>query len=177
MASFPKHSSFNFKWLLLGISILVSCFIGEELIRWAVVTDADGNQFIRQRHLKPFRLPVESTRRKVQAWQEGLSFLVYDPVLGWRPKAGSVSMDGKYHYNQHGIRASSTSWTMSTADSVFKIAIFGDSFVHGDEVPFEATWGYVLQENMKELGIQTEVWNFGVSGYGMKCIRVISNDI
>ncbi len=48
-----------------------------------------------------------------------------------------------------------------------RIAIFGDSFAFGAQVPFEHTWGYYLENNLKEAGLNAEVLNFGVGGYGI----------
>jgi hypothetical protein len=48
-----------------------------------------------------------------------------------------------------------------------RIAIFGDSFTHGDEVELSQTWGYFLEEALNKAGVSAEVLNFGVCGYGM----------
>jgi len=50
---------------------------------------------------------------------------------------------------------------------VLRIALFGDSFTHGDNVVFENTWGYYLENNLKVNGINAEVLNLGVPGYGI----------
>ncbi|MEI8096975.1 MAG: hypothetical protein WCG73_02620, partial [Candidatus Moraniibacteriota bacterium] len=40
-------------------------------------------------------------------------------------------------------------------------------FTHGDEVSFNQTWGHVLEEALGQAGVNAEVLNFGVCGYGM----------
>jgi hypothetical protein len=49
----------------------------------------------------------------------------------------------------------------------FRIAIFGDSFTHGDDVPYEETWGAVLEKTLLENGRQVEVINLGGQGYAI----------
>jgi len=48
-----------------------------------------------------------------------------------------------------------------------RIAIFGDSFTHGDDVPYEESWGAVLEKTMKTKGHQVEVINLGGQGYAI----------
>ncbi len=43
------------------------------------------------------------------------------------------------------------------------MAAFGDSFVHGDESPFEDTWG----QQLEAIEPRIEVMNFGVGSYGL----------
>ncbi len=53
------------------------------------------------------------------------------------------------------------------AEGVLRITIFGDSFTHGNDVPFNDTWGVLLERQLGKAGIHAEVLNFGVGGYGM----------
>jgi hypothetical protein len=50
---------------------------------------------------------------------------------------------------------------------MLRIALFGDSFTHGDDVPFDQTWGALLERELNDAGIKSEVINFGVSAYAM----------
>jgi hypothetical protein len=45
-----------------------------------------------------------------------------------------------------------------------RIAVVGDSFTFGLEVPYEGTWGHQLE---LKLGAEFQVLNFGVDGYGV----------
>lgn len=56
---------------------------------------------------------------------------------------------------------------MSPRPGVLRIALFGDSFTHGDDVPYDQTWGAQLNAALNERGIPAEVLNFGVSAYGL----------
>ena len=56
---------------------------------------------------------------------------------------------------------------MPPQQGVLRIAVFGDSFTHGDEVPFEQTWEHYLEAALKKNGFAAEVLNLGVPGYGM----------
>jgi hypothetical protein len=48
-----------------------------------------------------------------------------------------------------------------------RIAIFGDSFTHGDNVPYEDSWGAILEAQLSKMGHSVEVLNLGGPGYGM----------
>jgi len=58
-------------------------------------------------------------------------------------------------------------YQLSPPEDVLRIAIFGDSFAAGADVPFDKTWGHCLEKNLNKAGINSEVLNFGVGGYGM----------
>jgi hypothetical protein len=63
-----------------------------------------------------------------------------------------------------GIRASKEGASFPLSTDKTQIALVGDSFTFGEDVRFEDTWGYVLEN---ELGSEFQVLNFGVSGYGV----------
>jgi lysophospholipase L1-like esterase len=43
-----------------------------------------------------------------------------------------------------------------------RIALFGDSFTAGAEVPYTDTWGRRLEEKLRAQGAAVEVLNFGI---------------
>jgi hypothetical protein len=91
------------------------------------------------------------------------TYYQFDPLLGWsiRPDR-SVEQDGvTYTSNAIGIRAL-RSYAPQPPDGVTRIAAFGPSFTHSDEVPDDATWTYLLEQARPDL----EVMNWGVAGYG-----------
>ncbi|MBI3189024.1 MAG: SGNH/GDSL hydrolase family protein, partial [Ignavibacteriales bacterium] len=55
-------------------------------------------------------------------------------------------------------------YALTPPPQTLRIALFGDSFIHGDEVAFSATLGAYLEKEISE--IQSETLNFGISGYG-----------
>jgi hypothetical protein len=152
---------------LLGCALLICFSIGEIGIRCIGHTDADGNFFVRERKLRPYHLPLRTTQSKIESYlQSSTPFIIYDSILGWKPRSSSVSANGLYAYNAMGIR-SPEEYTERPLPNVLRIAIFGDSFTHGDDVSYENTWGYYLQQKLAQRGIHAEVLNFGVGGYGI----------
>ena len=93
--------------------------------------------------------------------------MTYHEVLGWAPRPGSVSANGLYHYNSQGIRSPISAFASHPVEGVLRIALFGDFFTHGDDVPYEHSFGAILDRSLNEAGIAAEVLNFGVGGYGI----------
>jgi hypothetical protein len=154
--------------LLIFCSILVSFGILEIVIRYFGTYDANGNFLFADRPLKPYQLPVTTTKELIDEYLSSASSrLMYDPDLGWVPRPNSQSRNELYHYNSMGIRSAPSEYSITPQQGVLRIALFGDSYTHGDDVTFENSWGYYLENNLRENGIQAEVINFGVSGYGM----------
>lgn len=88
-----------------------------------------------------------------------------DPDLGWVPRPSThVAASGAYRpttTNARGLR-SLREYDDAPPSGVLRVAAFGDSFVHGDEVDDAAAWTAVLERARADL----EVLNFGASGYG-----------
>lgn len=72
--------------------------------------------------------------------------------------------DDIYFSSVEGIRSPRVAMTFSGARPKQRIAIIGDSFTFGLEVPYEGTWGHQLE---LALGSNFQVLNFGVDGYGI----------
>ena len=169
-----KHHSMKkrtyFKLSLCLGSILVCLVIGEGAIRIFGRFDKNGNFFFRSRQLKPYKLPIFQTEKVINKYLSSeSSFIIYDPFLGWKPRPMCISLDGLYRFNKDGVRTASIDEVISKSPDPGKlrILIFGDSYTFGEQVSFEDTWGYHLQENLKKDGVDAEVLNFGVSAYGM----------
>lgn len=83
----------------------------------------------------------------------------YDSTLGWalHPLGDQPP---HYHTNAQGFRAE-REYAPDPPPGHLRIAAFGDSFTHGDDVPFEDAWTTRLERP----GV--EVLNFGVPGYGL----------
>ncbi|MFQ5576019.1 MAG: hypothetical protein ACE5G8_03420 [Anaerolineae bacterium] len=92
------------------------------------------------------------------------SYLQYDPHLGWsvRPNARQTSGGATYTSNSIGIR-SLTEFSPLPPGGVIRLAAFGPSFTHGDEVNDDQTWEAQLQRMQPNL----EVMNWGLGGYGL----------
>lgn len=154
---------------LLLACLILSAAVGEIVVRVAGTTDSDGNFFFLSRRLKPYRLPTVSTREKLAHYLGSDStFIMYDPTLGWKPRPSGRSHNDLYCYDPSGIRivSSGEAITRVPRPGIIRIALFGDSFTHGDDIPCEQSWGYLLQQFLNQSGLKSEVLNFGVPGYG-----------
>jgi len=148
-------------------ALVVSVALAELLVRAVVRTDADGGASLFGRPLPPRPLPVETTRRNLDAFLASpRTFLAWDAGTGWAPRPGATSADGLYRANSSGLRADRET-PEDPAPGVLRVATFGDSFTFGDESPLDETWGARLEAGLVARGVPAEVLNFGVNGYGL----------
>ncbi len=93
---------------------------------------------------------------------EGDAYLRFDRELGWSP-APSVSRgdDVRFETNSAGFRAE-REFAPVPPEGVARLAAFGDSFTHCDEVEYPNCWTARLEQTLP----RAEVLNFGVPGYG-----------
>lgn len=165
----PVKKIFN-SLLLFFVSLFLVFLACESIIRLIGRQDSDGNFFLFSRKLRPFRYPVEAVKQQIAKYNSTFSnYLMYDPDLGWAPRPQSVSNNGLYFYNADSIREDSCDFPISKKpqNGVLRIALFGDSFTHCDDILFKDSWGNYLQEDLQKAGLNAEVINFGVSGYGI----------
>lgn len=87
-------------------------------------------------------------------------YIEHSPVLGWRVRNGGSSP--LYRANSIGIRAD-REYGIDPPPGTLRIAAFGDSFTHGDDVENGEDWPSILERG----GEGREVMNFGVPGYGL----------
>ena len=155
--------------ILLTIYSLILCFlIGELFVRLVSISDLDENIFIFNVQLKPHQLPIKETKKKLNIYEtnQSKSRLLFDSKLGWSPNENFISENGLYIYNKYGERSQSLSDRIVNSESI-KILLFGDSYMHGDEVKFAETIGANLEKLFSSDSLQVQVFNFAVSGYGM----------
>jgi hypothetical protein len=93
-----------------------------------------------------------------------LSYLVYDETLGWTVGRDRSGANGLYLSSAEGLRAARRGAVLAGPKTKPRIAIVGDSFVFAEKVPFENSWGHLLEVNSKG---RLEVLNFGVGGYSI----------
>jgi hypothetical protein len=117
--------------------------------------------------LKPFHMPVSQVNDLLKKFHLGGSYLTYDSALGWVQRPNGSSENGLYHANSHGVRTASSEKMTTKGENRLRVVLLGDSYTHGDEVLFEQTWGAYLEQKLAGVGIQVEVINLGVPGYGM----------
>ncbi len=104
---------------------------------------------------------TEEERQIVKKLVEGKNqYFAHSPSLGWtiQPQ-GTFEI---YKANSQGIRAEKD-YESAPVAGVTRIAAFGDSFTHSDEVAFSDSW----PQKLSSLNPDLEVLNFGVSGYGL----------
>lgn len=148
------------------IALLVGGFLAEIAVRNIGHIDDDGQFYFQDRAIRPYVLPVKSLTSRLNNYLEfrDSALMIYDELLGWklRPNYG-VDMNS---VNADGLRAN-REYSLTPDDNVLRIAVFGDSFTMGAEVTTIETWAYLLEQNLIANGINVEVLNFGVPGYGM----------
>ena len=161
------------KLILLFSTILICFLVLEVTLLLFIEKDLDNNKMLNNLHLKPFKLPVVETKIKIDKLLDSNYNnnyqnvrLVPDTSLGWVSNSNYGKDDNLYKYNKDGIRINDINRIFNKKD-VLRIAIFGDSYIHGDEVNFENTIGKYLEEIFNKNNINVEVLNFAVSGYGM----------
>lgn len=112
---------------------------------------------------EPFpRLGLSGAQRDaIVKMVEGRSeYYTHHAEYGWSIKPGGAFED--YRANRQGLRAD-REYDPLPPEGVVRIACFGDSFTHGDEVSNSNKWTAVLERSAPNL----EVLNFGVGGYGV----------
>lgn len=88
------------------------------------------------------------------------SFYVPDAQLGYA--LGKGKRYSLYEANSQGLRAK-REYAYFPDSKMFRVAVFGDSFVFCDGEKHENTWPHMLESSLGNL----EVLNFGISGYGL----------
>jgi hypothetical protein len=132
----PAHR-FRLVVLLNLFTVIVAGGLGETLIR-VVSTPPQGQ------------------------WRK--AYLVPDPLVGWTVGRSRVSANRLYVSSTEGIRSGTPDFSFADVDSKYRIALVGDSYSFSQDVNYESSWGYDLQQ---KLGQDFLVLNFGVNGYGL----------
>jgi len=155
--------------LVLSLGAVVAAFLAAEVaVRVLGETDRAGDFVFHGRVVRPHVLPVAEVAASVAELESSTnSIVVYDATLGWTPRPGGRSLDGLYAYNDQGIRSPRPSFPPRPDPGVLRIALFGDSVTHANDVPYEDSFGAVLERGLDEAGHPAEVLNFGVGGYGL----------
>lgn len=147
------------RWIRVVLGLCISaCMLGFLDVCLGIFCCRDG-QF-REWKLPPF--PLLHTASQAE-WlkRDDWPYYRFDADLGWTLKAGAVFGEGKCRTNSAGIR-SDREYAIEKPAGVVRVAAFGDSYVHGDDVDnAETAWAQLEAANP---GI--EALNFGVPGYG-----------
>jgi len=111
--------------------------------------------------LLPLRPSPALLRTRLASYAHS-SYLVRDRLLGWTVRPGGRTEPGRVIYSADARGARTGQEPVESSAGTLRIATFGDSFTHCDEVADDATWQHYLQAAQAGL----EVLNFGVPGYG-----------
>jgi hypothetical protein len=159
--------AYRLQLLMSVVSVLLVFACSEAAIRVLGGTDEDGNFTFAGRRLRPYHLPVKRVASAVQRYQQAAdTMIVYDPALGWRPR--SNTQNAQSIHNAAGLRVEAADRIVKPASTpgIYRIALFGDSFVYGSEVTYPDTWAFGVARRLEARGEAVEVLNFGVPGYG-----------
>jgi hypothetical protein len=157
--------------LIFNIVVVFSVLIVVEAGIRAIVIRLPTGEMIGSRHLLP--RDWQETRQRfaeeLEASYRQERYLIPDDLLGWTigPSRRGDIFEGetlKYFSSREGLRSPALGMTYDRDLGGCRIAIVGDSFVHGDDVSFEDTWGTQLE---RLFGGRCTVLNFGVSGFGV----------
>ncbi|MBX3303976.1 MAG: hypothetical protein KF693_17330 [Nitrospira sp.] len=160
----PSHS-FLLVVAMNIITVVLTVVTAEIAVR-AAVRSYYGYEAIGTLVLKPKNWnAIKGHYQKLIRKQRGdLSYHVYDPLLGWTVGPSRLSADGLYWSSPEGIRAPDGNTSFARNTEGVDIALVGDSFTFGEEVPYKESYGYHLEQM---LGAPFRVLNFGVPGYGL----------
>jgi hypothetical protein len=144
-------------YIFVGWVIFISLvWEGGSYVTLKYLSYAQGMNY---RPLVPDALTEEQAQKILQIIEGRTQYVAYDEILGWRIKPGGAF--GLYQATTQGIRGE-REYSIPHDIKSGRIATFGDSFTHGDEVGNPFTWQAQLEKNEPRY----EVINFGVGGYG-----------
>ena len=147
------------------VTALLILITGEIAMRMLARTTVEG-ETLGSRVLIPKNWG-ELTRHNRQLLDEANTrptFSVYDDLMGWTVGPSRRSANGLYYSSSEGIRAPHEDVSFAELTEKTRIALVGDSYTFGEDVAYEDTWGFLLEN---ALGSEIQVLNFGVPGYGV----------
>jgi hypothetical protein len=107
-------------------------------------------------------LPLTYDRAGLERIAAHDTYIDFDQMLGWTvsPAMNRAATSAMYRSNSAGMRAT-REYDLSPPESGPRLAAFGDSFTHCDDVENDECWTTQLEAEVPG----AEVLNFGVSGY------------
>lgn len=142
-------------WFLIRIAFALWLFLSVEVASGIALAMLDRKRGLRYRPITTRITPHDADR--VRRFAAGERYLMPSSALGWALRPGAVW--GSYRATPQGLRGDRV-YDSLPPPGVVRVAAFGDSFTHGDDVPNPETWTARLE------GPGLEVLNFGVPGYG-----------
>lgn len=159
-----KQAAFLAIFVLLSLALTFAA--GEWYVRSQGRFDADGTFFFREKPIRPYALPVTHARTIVDRYlKDSSGFLLYDPDLGWNNRPRTCTPDKRYCANSFGLRAD-REYTAAMRPGSFRVSMFGDSFIAGFDADMPDSLAVQVESMLKAKGLDAEVLNFGVGGFG-----------
>ena len=150
------------------VSIALMIGLGEALVRFSTQSDPEG-LIVGDLRLLPREWHQVATYRR-RNWDGHASHsgvFLFDPQLGWTVgpnRKGTGGSHEKLFSSAEGARAGAEGLRFDDRSARTTIALLGNSYVFGEDVEYEDTWGFHLEQR---LGADVQVLNFGVPGYGV----------
>ena len=88
-----------------------------------------------------WRQVVATNRRLLEQNRSDRALHQADDIPGWNVGKNRISADGMYHTSAEGVRGVMRGEHLAARTPRWRVALVGDSFTFGEEVPFEHTWG------------------------------------
>lgn len=154
--------------LVVAMNLVTLAFIivpAEITLRFVTAQTTDARVF-GDRTLLPrsWNRAAEHNRGTFARASGDLTYLVYDPNLGWTLGPSRRNTTGMYLSAAEGLRAGQQGAVLSGPKTRRRVALVGDSFVFAEQVRFEDSWGHLLESQSNG---RLQVLNFGVGGYGV----------
>jgi hypothetical protein len=157
--------SLNFTLALNLAALGILLVLGEGAVRLLSVSTPLGSSFAGTRLLPKSWEETKARNAGLLAHAPAnISYFVSDTLLGWTVGPNRASSDGRYFSSAEGVRSGRPGMTYAGRSARPTVAIVGDSYTFGLEIPFEDSWGARLET---ALGGRARVLNFGVDGYGV----------
>src|SRR5450755_3594219 len=155
-----------FLWIFVLFSLALACAVGELYVRWQGWRDIDGTFYFRDRPIRPYVIPLNGARTLIDRYlHDSSGSLLYDPDLGWNNRPHASTPGRMQSTNSFGLRAD-REYTHEMRPGMFRVSMFGDSFIFGADVDLQDSPAVRLEGLLKQRGIDAEVLNFGVGGFG-----------
>ena len=147
------------------LAVVLLAVSGDIIVRLGVTPNSQGVSFGQTRLIpQDWQATIAWNQDLLRRSPSNISYFVQDPLLGWTVGSSRQSKNGLYASSKEGIRSSQVGNSYGEVQGLPRIAIVGDSYTFGLEVPFESTWGHRLE---KQFPFPVQVLNFGVDGYGV----------
>jgi len=155
-------------WLTAGLNLVTVCLLlvtCEVAIRALARNEPRGTVFMGTELLpRDWTRVAERNRALLAKRPPNISYFVADDLLGWNVGPSRESSDGLYASSAEGLRSARPGVRLADRTGARRVALVGDSYTFGLEVPYESWWGHLVEER---LGRDVQLLNFGVDGFGV----------